>query len=973
VKSKAFDAPEQAAADADRLIAEKLRKGYREVPGAMDVGRPVASPPPLRAARAVDEPEVPVAPRPSVTADDDRPPIDLRRGEWSLASWRPLHGRSDVDPRPFEPKLLRDAVRMVSAERARWGAWSWPSSPIAFPMSREEAGYWLRLGQRLSYRETPLKRHAAVLEQPSDLSAEAAIALARTCQLPEGDVMAPLLTLLGPERTLDLLLAPRDKPHDESPVIGLFSGVRAYLMPELDEGDRNRLRERAHDWLVDELRDPDYVLGDAAVLAAQVGDLHDQVEEVCGRWPDGWFSESGGAGSYASIAFGVRSADVFEALVDRSKMPFTTGRDVGGFLAHTELRRLDWLVASALRQDSRDAAATTVGALAERLNAVEAVPAMLELMVSSRAPSVARDWLGAHPQQTAHGLSPFVSRSGQLAEAARDELKRMARGPSRPVLERLAGELDEPDRTRFEQRVLDAALPAGPELEHAPAWLEEAAARIKQSALPPWLDVAGLPSLEIDGRSLGARHLPVVLGILRASAEHPDPAVAALREAVEPAGAEEFAWSLFDAWLAADSPSKDKWALTAMGHLGGDRCALRLAPLIRAWPGESQHKRAVLGLGVLRGIGTDVALMQLDGIAQKLKFKALQARAREAMEEIARDRGMTKAELEDRIVPDCGLDEHGRRVFDFGPRQFEFVLGPGMRPMLRDGAGKLRTSPPKPGAKDDQALAAGAVADWKVVRKTVNDVAKVQGARLEQAMVGGRRWRASDFETLLVRHSLQRHIVRPLVLGIYEGSALAATFRLTEEGDFADVGDEPFALSGEARVGIVHPMALDDAQRAAWGEVLADYELVPPFPQLGRPIYDLEPDDLDRRHITRFEAYKIAPGVLVRILENLDWTRGEPRDAGVFHLHSKYFPGADCTAIVQYEAGVPVGYIMEADDQQLTDLYVIAGRGDCWDFGYGLVGDGRDEHRLLRWRDVESVMRSEVLSDVQHLIAKAQS
>src|SRR5258705_9159732 len=106
VKSKAFDAPEQAAADADRLIAEKLRKGYREVSGAMDVGQPVSSPPPLRAERAVDEPDVPAAARPSVTADDDRPPIDLRPGEWSLASWRPLHGRSDVDPRPFDAKLL---------------------------------------------------------------------------------------------------------------------------------------------------------------------------------------------------------------------------------------------------------------------------------------------------------------------------------------------------------------------------------------------------------------------------------------------------------------------------------------------------------------------------------------------------------------------------------------------------------------------------------------------------------------------------------------------------------------------------------------------------------------------------------------------------------------------------------------------------------------------------------------------------
>jgi hypothetical protein len=27
-------------------------------------------------------------------------------------------------------------------------------------------------------------------------------------------------------------------------------------------------------------------------------------------------------------------------------------------------------------------------------------------------------------------------------------------------------------------------------------------------------------------------------------------------------------------------------------------------------------------------------------------------------------------------VPDCGLDEHGERVFDFGPRKFGFVLGP---------------------------------------------------------------------------------------------------------------------------------------------------------------------------------------------------------------------------------------------------------------------------------------------------------
>ena len=36
------------------------------------------------------------------------------------------------------------------------------------------------------------------------------------------------------------------------------------------------------------------------------------------------------------------------------------------------------------------------------------------------------------------------------------------------------------------------------------------------------------------------------------------------------------------------------------------------------------------------------------------------------MEEIAADQGHDQAELEDRIVPDCGLDEDGSRAFEFG-------------------------------------------------------------------------------------------------------------------------------------------------------------------------------------------------------------------------------------------------------------------------------------------------------------------
>ena len=155
-----------------------------------------------------------------------------------------------------------------------------------------------------------------------------------------------------------------------------------------------------------------------------------------------------------------------------------------------------------------------------------------------------------------------------------------------------------------------------------------------------------------------------------------------------------------------------------IGHLGGDRSALQLTPLIRAWPGESQHSARSLGLECLRAVGTDTALMQLNGIAQKLKFKGLKRRRGETWRRSPRASGLTREQLEDRIVPDCDLDERGTRIFDFGPRQFRFVLGPQMKPMVTDDDGKMRAAPAQADAKDDADSQAAAVEDWKLLKKT---------------------------------------------------------------------------------------------------------------------------------------------------------------------------------------------------------------------------------------------------------------
>ena len=150
--------------------------------------------------------------------------------------------------------------------------------------------------------------------------------------------------------------------------------------------------------------------------------------------------------------------------------------------------------------------------------------------------------------------------------------------------------------------------------------------------------------------------------------------------------------------------------------------------------------------------------MQIHHVSQKVKFGALKGTAKDCLDSIARKRNLTLQQLEDRIVPSCGLDRGGNRVFDFGDRQFYFVLAEGIKPKVRGNDGKVRVNLPKASKKDDPELAAEAIADWKLIKKQVSQTVKVQAIRLEMAMCDLRQWEQEEFESLLVNHPLMTHL-----------------------------------------------------------------------------------------------------------------------------------------------------------------------------------------------------------------------
>jgi Domain of unknown function (DUF4132) len=198
-----------------------------------------------------------------------------------------------------------------------------------------------------------------------------------------------------------------------------------------------------------------------------------------------------------------------------------------------------------------------------------------------------------------------------------------------------------------------------------------------------------------------------------------------------------------------------------------------------------------------------------------------------------RDRNLTNDQLEDRIIPDCGLDANGKRSFDFGDRRFQFALGADLKAVVRDEKGKHLTTLPKPGAKDDAEKAQQAIADWKLLKKQMGEIVKIQSVRLEDAMITERHWPWAEFSSLLVQHPLLIHLVQRLIWETYspEGT-LTQTFRVSEDRTYADCSDNAFTPDESTVVGIIHPINLSEDLKAQWGQTSAITKLFRPLRKL---------------------------------------------------------------------------------------------------------------------------------------------
>ncbi|MEW6279946.1 MAG: DUF4132 domain-containing protein, partial [Candidatus Eremiobacterota bacterium] len=541
--------------------------------------------------------------------------------------------------------------------------------------------------------------------------------------------------------------------------------------------------------------------------------------------------------------------------------------------------------------------------LLQRVRSARVAPVAARGLTQKRWRRLARQWLVAHPEAAAVGLIPqAVGPLGEERGWAEAALRRLARGHGAMVLavaDRYGPAVRE---------AVDEVLSFDPRHE-----LPD-----KLPRLPGFFDPEALPRPVLrEGRGALPRQSVEHLGLMLAVSqpETPYAGLADLREACDPASLAEFAWQLFQAWYLAGAPPREAWAFYALGHLGDDQSARRLAPLLRAWPAEGFHARAVMGLEVLRGIGTERALMLLHGIAQRARHAGIQARAQETIENVAAELGLSADDLADRLVPDLGLERDGSRTLDYGPRSFRVAFDSHLEPEVVDQDGRRIGDLPKPGKRDDAALAKAARQAWTELKAEARRILKHHLLRLELAMISRRTFRLPVFRACLAEHPFMQHIARRLVWGVLaDNGQLQGCLRVCEDGSLADSEDSALQLPEEALLILPHRLELEEATLQRWSTILGDHRILQPFPQVGREVY--RPSDPSEKAVRTVEGLRV-PAARILSLEQRGWRRGPAGNSGVVSTFVKPL-GKDGEAELDFEEGWVVGDLAGAVDSDQT-------------------------------------------------------
>jgi hypothetical protein len=301
-----------------------------------------------------------------------------------------------------------------------------------------------------------------------------------------------------------------------------------------------------------------------------------------------------------------------------------------------------------------------------------------------------------------------------------------------------------------------------------------------------------------------------------------------VKEVCEPRTLAELAWEMSLAWEAAGGIVHDAWMIEGLAHLADDLTIRRTATIANPYI-----------VDVLAHVGTTAAAMELCTLAwrarQTKNAHRTIASIDAAFATAARKQGLTVEELEDSLVPTVVAPEdrlvalratrsEARVAVEYGSRPLLIGIDEGLDAFVQTvGGTRMRELPDASG--EDRAKIAKVEGEWNELQEDIAAIVDVRIRSLERAMKSGRSWTLAAFRHAWLEHPLMRQVA----LGIVWRSG-DATFRIAEDGTFADIDDA--TLTGVTEISVANPEKMTKAEIARWATILEDYRIVQPIEQI---------------------------------------------------------------------------------------------------------------------------------------------
>lgn len=426
-----------------------------------------------------------------------------------------------------------------------------------------------------------------------------------------------------------------------------------------------------------------------------------------------------------------------------------------------------------------------------------------------------------------------------------------------------------------------------------------------------------------------------------------------------------FANEVFDKWFELGAEAKKRWVLAFSAIYGGNTIVPKLNTNISEWAKNSRGAIASEAVRALALNGSATALLIVDGISRKFKFKQVKTAAGEALNFAAEQMGMDREELSDKIVPSLGFDKNGERIFDYGTRKFKVILTPSLEIEVYDEKDKKLKNLPAPGKRDDEKIAKESHAEFKAFKKQLKTTISVQATRLDLALSSERKWSKEAWTELFVNNPLMHEFAIGLIWGAYEDGKLQETFRYMEDGTFNTKDEDEFEMPENCKVALIHPLELTKEDLDEWKEQLENYEITQPIEQLNRKVFTLTEEEEHMKSCERFGGKVINGLSLSGKIMAQGWYRGSIQDAGGYFQFYKEDNSLKIGAELSFE-GLSVGYENEDTTIHLLKFYK-AGTVERGSYVYDEIKD-KD---IIPLKNVPKKFFSEILYQVDKALSSS--